>query len=87
MKRVFTAVLLLALANSVRAQNAYQIDPAHTSARFSVKHMTVSEVHGRLDTLSGTAHYESTNTVVADQISIELDAELVRPGAKAAKSE
>ncbi len=37
--------------------NTYQIDPAHSSAAFSIKHMMIAKVHGRFDKLSGQLSY------------------------------
>ena len=55
-------------------RTATKIDPAHTSAKFAVKHMMISEVHGRFDKVSGTATYDPSN-VAADKLeaNIELD--------------
>lgn len=33
--------------------NTYQIDPAHSSASFSIKHMMIAKVHGGFEKLSG----------------------------------
>jgi len=60
----FTATLLaaLALAASAAAQsNTWQIDPAHTSAEFAVRHMGVSTVRGAFTKVSGTAMYDSAH--------------------------
>ena len=69
----FTVGSLALLAGSAAAQNSYQIDPAHTSAKFAVKHMMISEVHGRFDKVSGSAIYDPNNPA-ADKLdaSIEL---------------
>lgn len=54
-RKIFTllTVFLLGLA-SVQAADTYQIDAAHTTAGFSVKHMVINTVHGRFTDLSGT---------------------------------
>ena len=36
------------------SQATYQIDPAHTAAHFSVRHMMISNVHGEFTKVSGT---------------------------------
>ena len=54
-------VLFLAIGGTALAQNNYQLDPAHTSVRFSVKHMMVSQVHGRFDKVNGTSAYDPKN--------------------------
>jgi polyisoprenoid-binding protein YceI len=39
----------------------WQLDPAHSSANFSVKHMMIAKVHGGFEKLSGTLAYDATN--------------------------
>lgn len=39
----------------------YKIDPAHSSANFSIKHMMISKVHGGFDKIGGVFHYDSAN--------------------------
>jgi polyisoprenoid-binding protein YceI len=51
-----------ALAASAAAQVAtWQIDPAHTSAQFSVKHLGVSTVRGAFTKVSGSAKFDSAD--------------------------
>ncbi len=72
MKLWFTIGSLAFLAGSAAAQNSYQIDPAHTSAKFAVKHMMISEVHGRFNKVSGSATYDPNN-VAADKLDASID--------------
>ena len=59
MKRVAGSCLLFfAIGGTAFAQNNYQLDPSHTSARFGVKHMMISQVHGLFHKVSGTAAYD-----------------------------
>lgn len=44
------------LASGVSAKT-FQIDPVHTNISFRVKHMVISQVHGRFDKFSGTVDY------------------------------
>lgn len=66
-QRVFSALAMLALTAVASAQppaaasNAWQIDPGHTSAQFSVRHMMVSTVRGRLGKVTGTIEYDGTS--------------------------
>lgn len=39
----------------------YKIDPSHSSANFSIKHMMISKVHGGFDKVSGLFVYNSAN--------------------------
>lgn len=39
----------------------YNIDPSHSTASFSVKHMMISKVHGSFDKISGKMTYDAAN--------------------------
>lgn len=39
----------------------YQIDPAHTSAQFKVRHMMIANVKGEFDKVSGTVNFDPAN--------------------------
>jgi polyisoprenoid-binding protein YceI len=43
------------------SQQAYEIDSAHTSAHFSVRHMMVSNVRGEFTKITGTIRYDPEN--------------------------
>lgn len=43
----------------------YQLDSAHSSASFSIKHMMIAKVHGGFDKLSGTLNYDPANPTAA----------------------
>jgi len=43
----------------------YQLDPAHSSANFSIKHMMIAKVHGGFDKLTGTLNYDPANPAAA----------------------
>lgn len=53
----FSAVLLLALSATAEVQT-WQIDPNHTAAQFSVRHMGISTVRGAFTKVSGSAQYD-----------------------------
>ena len=42
-------------------QVTYEIDPAHSSVQFSVRHMMLSNVRGEFTKVSGTIKYDSEN--------------------------
>ena len=42
-------------------QHTYEIDPIHSSAHFSVRHMMVSNVRGQFTKISGTIRFDSAN--------------------------
>jgi polyisoprenoid-binding protein YceI len=54
-------------------KTTWTLDPAHSSASFSVKHMMIAKVHGGFEKLSGTLIYDSANPT-ASQIEVAIDA-------------
>jgi len=56
---VFVLIASLTLAGSAAAQaGTWQIDPNHTAAQFSVRHLGVSTVRGAFMKVSGSANYD-----------------------------
>ena len=55
-----TCIFALILCSSARA-TVWEIDPAHTSIQFSVKHMTISNVRGQFTKMSGKILNEGTD--------------------------
>lgn len=51
----------------------YQIDPAHTAARFKVRHMMVAWVHGEFSNISGSVRFDPVN-LANSAIDITIDA-------------
>src|ERR1700722_16871550 len=73
----------LALATSAGAQSGtWQIDPNHTAAQFSVRHLGVSTVRGAFTKVSGSAQYgpadpsKSTLETMIDATSGETRVEM-----------
>jgi len=63
---VAAAVALASLVPSgVRAADTYEIDPAHTSVQFSIRHMMISNVRGEFTKLSGKATGDVANPTAA----------------------
>jgi len=60
MHKAFAVVTLAAglLVGSAFAVDEYKIDPNHTSANFSVRHMKVSTVKGRFSNVEGVINYD-----------------------------
>ena len=57
------AAITLAFGVPAVAQSAqWQLDPAHSSAQFAVRHMGISTVRGTFTKLSGTARYEPADS-------------------------
>ncbi len=42
-------------------KDTWQLDPPHSSAQFSVRHLGVSTVRGAFTKVSGTVHYDAAN--------------------------
>lgn len=63
MKRVLSfAVVAVGLASPALAGAAsYDLDPAHTSVTFSVRHMLVTDVRGEFRKVAGTIEYDEKN--------------------------
>ena len=67
---VIIALTALAMAATAAAQaGTWQIDPNHSAAQFSVRHLGVSTVRGAFTKVSGTAKYDP-----ADPSKTSLDA-------------
>jgi polyisoprenoid-binding protein YceI len=60
---VLAIALLLTLSASAAAQDkdTWQLDPPHSSAQFSVRHLGVSTIRGAFTKVSGTVHYDAAN--------------------------
>jgi polyisoprenoid-binding protein YceI len=57
LRSLFTALGVLALAAPASAQT-WTIDPSHSSANFTVRHMMVSNVNGTFGRMEGTIEYD-----------------------------
>lgn len=55
-----SAVVMLAVS-AVAQVETWQIDPNHTAAQFSVRHMGISTVRGAFTKVSGSAQYDPSN--------------------------
>ncbi|MBK7862075.1 MAG: polyisoprenoid-binding protein [Archangiaceae bacterium] len=69
-----TAAAFLSAVLAVPAlASSWEIDPAHTSARFSVKHMMVSDVSGTLGRTTGTVELDEKDLTRSKvDLSIEV---------------
>jgi polyisoprenoid-binding protein YceI len=55
------ATLVLFAASALAQSQEWQIDPAHSAAQFSVKHMGISTVRGAFSKVSGTVQYDTAD--------------------------
>ncbi len=58
------------------AQETWQLDPPHSSAQFSVRHLGVSTVRGAFTKVSGTVQYDANN-LSKSSIQTTIDASSV----------
>jgi polyisoprenoid-binding protein YceI len=62
MLRTLSALAIaLLLTLSAAAQDTWQLDPPHSSAQFSVRHLGVSTVRGAFTKVSGSVVYDAAN--------------------------
>jgi len=63
MRRAFVIVLLAAVAAgpAAAAEGVWEIDPAHSSVQFSVRHMMVSNVRGEFRKVTGTVRGDESD--------------------------
>ena len=74
---VFIVVTSVALSAAALAQaGTWQIDPNHSSAQFSVKHLGVSTVRGAFTKVTGSAKYDPADAT-KDSLDTTIDANSV----------
>lgn len=57
---LIASILVLTSAQAAPAES-WKIDPAHSAAEFSIKHMMISTVRGQFSKVSGTIDYDPKN--------------------------
>ena len=74
MKPIFLlAVSALMVGAPAAAQSSqWQLDPAHSSAQFAVRHMGISNVRGTFTKLSGTARYDPAD-FKTDSVEVAIE--------------
>lgn len=70
---IFLSLLLTIPGFLSAAPATWAIDPAHSAATFTVRHMLVSTVRGALDGPTGTVTFDPAN-VAATQVDTAIDA-------------
>src|SRR5271168_1104366 len=58
---VLAITLLFTLSAAAQDRDTWQLDPPHSSAQFSVRHLGVSTVRGAFTKVSGTVKYDPAN--------------------------
>jgi len=67
------------LATSENGRTVWDIDPAHSSAEFAVRHMMISTVTGRFKSLRGTLEYDPSASHLG-QAEAEIDVASIDTG-------
>lgn len=72
-RRLLYIIAALLLAAPGMAQvTTWQIDPAHSAAQFSVRHLMISNVKGAFTKMSGTVQYNPADVAKTSvQVTIE----------------
>jgi polyisoprenoid-binding protein YceI len=77
-----TAALSVASASAYAQTSTWTIDPAHSSANFTVRHMSVSNVHGSLGNIKGTVNYNEKD-ITKSSVEATIDATSISTGVDA----
>jgi len=73
----YTLIAAVALSAAATAQTGtWQIDPNHSAAQFSVRHLGVSTVRGAFMKVSGSAKYDTADPT-KDSVEVSIDASSV----------
>jgi polyisoprenoid-binding protein YceI len=79
-KLVLAATIAATLAApSPAATTTWQIDPAHTAAGFSVKHMMIATVRGQFKGVTGTVNWDDQD-ISKSIVDVTIDANTVDTG-------
>jgi polyisoprenoid-binding protein YceI len=81
MKRIVLATSLLALSASfaLAQTSTWTSDPAHSEVDFSVKHLSISNVHGRFGNVNATIVYNEAD-VTKSTVTATIDVSTVDTG-------
>jgi polyisoprenoid-binding protein YceI len=74
------SLLTLVAVSALHAQpQSWHIDPQHSSAQFSVRHMMISTVRGQFGGVNGVAVYDPKN-LKASSIEVTIDCSTINTG-------
>jgi polyisoprenoid-binding protein YceI len=81
LSRLTLAAALVAIlaVPSPAAVTTWQIDPAHTAAGFSVKHMMIATVRGQFKGVTGTVNWDDQD-ISKSSVDVTIDANTVDTG-------
>jgi len=63
---IFTALVAFAAAAASAQVSKWQIDPAHSEADFTIKHMGISNIHGRFGNINGALDLDDKDITKSD---------------------
>lgn len=79
-RHIFPFLAAVLFATAAWAQGSeWQIDPAHTTVAFTVRHMGISNVHGRFTKVSGTANVDD-NDITKSNVNATMDIASITTG-------
>ena len=79
-KLTLAAAIAAPLAvSSLAATTTWQVDPAHTAAGFSVKHMMIATVRGQFKGVTGTVNWDDQD-ISNSVVDVTIDANTVDTG-------
>ncbi len=79
-RRVLPFLAAVLFATAAWAQGSeWQIDPAHTTVGFTVRHMGISNVHGRFTKVSGTANIDYSD-ITKSSVNATMDIASITTG-------
>jgi len=79
-RRIFSSLVVALLTASAWAQGSeWQIDPAHTTAGFTVRHMVISNVDGRFVKTSGSATIDDSD-ITKSSVNATMDVNSIDTG-------
>lgn len=73
---VLAVVAFGLLMPGAHAADTWTIDPMHTAANFSIKHMMISTVRGGFSNVTGTVEYDGKNLAKA-RVNAKIDAKTI----------
>jgi polyisoprenoid-binding protein YceI len=78
--RLAAVATALILSSSLMAQqNSWRIDPLHSAAHFSVRHMMISTVRGQFGGVAGTVRYDPANPA-RSSVEATIDCSTINTG-------
>lgn len=76
---VFIALFALTAVTASAQVSRWQIDPAHSEADFTIKHMGISNVHGRFGNVNGSLNFDDKD-ITRSSVDATVDVTTVDTG-------